>query len=397
MYPQKRSIRDLELAGRALFIRVDYNVPIQDGRVVDDTRIRASIPTLRVAVEKGARVVLASHLGRPRGMRDPSLSLKPVSDCLSSLLGRPVRFAGDCLGPAVRRAVDSLGPGEVLLLENLRFHSAEVENDLDFAGQLAAPVKEYVNDAFGTAHRTHASTVGVPTVLGHGAAGLLMEKELRQLDRVLSDPRPPVVAILGGAKVSGKIGVIENFLSLADTILMGGGMAFTFLKALGVDVGRSLVEESCLETARKALRDADACGTRLRLPEDVVVAGKCAPGEETWTVPVDSIPPHRMGLDIGPGTCQVFGQEIEKAQTVIWNGPLGVFEVEEFSAGTLEVARSVGASRAFSVVGGGDSAAAVARAGVRDRIDHVSTGGGASLAYLAGKTLPGVAVLTGSD
>jgi phosphoglycerate kinase len=395
VYPQKRSIQDLELAGRALFLRVDYNVPIRSGRVADDTRIRASIPTLRVAVEKGARVVLASHLGRPKGMRDPSLSLEPVSGCLSSLLGSSVRFVRDCLGPPVRRAVDSLGPGEILLLENLRFHSGEVENDLDFAGQLAAPAEEYVNDAFGTAHRSHASTVGVPTVLGHGAAGLLMEKELSHLDRVLSDPRPPVVAILGGAKVSGKIGVIENFLSLADTILMGGGMAFTFLKALGIDVGRSLVEESCLDTARKALRDADACGTQLVLPEDVVVARECAPGQETWTVPVRSIPPDRMGLDIGPRTRRNFRQEIEKAETVIWNGPLGVFEVEEFAAGTLEVARSVGASRAFSVVGGGDSAAAVGRARVRDSIDHVSTGGGASLAYLAGKTLPGVAALTG--
>ena len=395
MYPQKRSIRDLELTGRALFLRVDYNVPIRAGRVVDDTRIRASIPTLRVAVDKGARVVLASHLGRPKGMRDPSLSLDPVSGCLSSLLGSSVRFVGDCVGPPVRRAVDSLGPGEILLLENLRFHSGEVENDLDFAGQLAAPAEEYVNDAFGTAHRTHASTVGVPQVLGRGAAGLLMEKEFRYLDRVLSAPRPPVVAILGGAKVSGKIGVIENFLSLADTILMGGGMAFTFLKALGIDVGRSLVEDSCLETARRALRHADECGTRLMLPEDVVVARKCASGEETWTVPVESIPPDRMGLDIGPGTRRRFRQEIEKAETVIWNGPLGVFEVEEFAAGTLEVARSVGASRAFSVVGGGDSAAAVGRARVRDSIDHVSTGGGASLAYLAGKTLPGVAALTG--
>ena len=397
MYPQKRSIQDLELAGRALFLRVDYNVPIRSGRVADDTRIRASIPTLRVAVDKGARVVLASHLGRPKGMRDPSLSLEPVSGCLASLLGSSVRFVRDCLGPPVRRAVDSLGPGEILLLENLRFHSGEVENDLDFAGQLAAPAEEYVNDAFGTAHRSHASTVGVPTVLGHGAAGLLMEKELSHLDRVLSDPRPPVVAILGGAKVSGKIGVIENFLSLADTILMGGGMAFTFLKALGIDVGRSLVEESCLDTARIALRDADACGTQLVLPEDVVVARECAPGQETWTVPVRSIPPDRMGLDIGPRTRRNFRQEIEKAETVIWNGPLGVFEVEEFAAGTLEVARSVGASRAFSVVGGGDSAAAVGRARVRDSIDHVSTGGGASLDYLAGKTLPGVAVLTGSN
>jgi phosphoglycerate kinase len=397
VYPQKRSIQDLELAGRALFLRVDYNVPIRSGRVADDTRIRASIPTLRVAVDKGARVVLASHLGRPKGMRDPSLSLEPVSGCLSSLLGSSVRFVRDCLGPPVQRAVDSLGPGEILLLENLRFHSGEVENDLDFAGQLAAPAEEYVNDAFGTAHRSHASTVGVPTVLGHGAAGLLMEKELSHLDRVLSDPRPPVVAILGGAKVSGKIGVIENFLSLADTILMGGGMAFTFLKALGIDVGRSLVEESCLDTARKALRDADACGTQLVLPEDVVVARECAPGQETWTVPVRSIPPDRMGLDIGPRTRRNFRQEIEKAETVIWNGPLGVFEVEEFAAGTLEVARSVGASRAFSVVGGGDSAAAVGRARVRDSIDHVSTGGGASLDYLAGKTLPGVAVLTGSN
>lgn len=394
MYPRKRSIRDLELAERALFLRVDFNVPIRSGKVADDTRIRASIPTLRIAVEKGARVVLASHLGRPKGTRDPSLSLEPVAGSLSSLWGSPVRFVGDCLGPAVHRAVASLGPGEIVLLENLRFHSGEVENDPDFARQLAAPVQDYVNDAFGTAHRTHASTVGIPTILGHGAAGLLMEKELGHLDRVLSDPRPPVVAILGGAKVSGKIGVIENFLSLADTILMGGGMAFTFLKAQGIDVGRSLVEESVLETARRALRDSAACGTRLVLPEDVVVARKCAPGQETWTVPVGSIPPDGMGLDIGPGTRRRFREEIEKAETVIWNGPLGVFEVEEFAAGTLEVARSVGASRAFSVVGGGDSAAAVVRAQVRDSIDHVSTGGGASLDYLAGKTLPGVAVLT---
>jgi len=327
-------------------------------------------------------------------MRDPSLSLEPVSGCLAALLGSPVRFVGDCLGTPVERALDSLEPGEILLLENLRFHSGEVTNDLDFARRLAAPAEDYVNDAFGTAHRTHASTVGVPTVLGQGAGGLLMDRELRHLDRVLSAPRPPVVAILGGAKVSGKIGVIENFLSLADTILMGGGMAFTFLRALGIDVGRSLVEESSLETARQALRDAGACGVRLVLPEDVVVARECASGQETWTVPVKSIPSGRMGLDIGPETLRRFQEEIEKAGTVIWNGPLGVFEIEEFAAGTLGVARSVGASRAFSVVGGGDSAAAVVRARVRDSIDHVSTGGGASLDYLAGKTLPGVAVLT---
>lgn len=389
----KCSIRDLDLLGKSLFLRVDFNVPIQDGNVEDDTRIRACIPTLRVAMEKGARVVLASHLGRPGGQRVGSLSLKPVAGRLSQLLGKSVGWASDCQGHHVREAVNSLNSGEVLLLENLRFYSEETDNEPEFARNLSHLAQEYVNDAFGTAHRAHASTVGVPVLMGGGAAGLLMEREIAFLDQVSSNPRRPVVTILGGAKVSGKIHVIERFLSLATSILIGGGLGFTFLKASGVEVGRSLVEESSLIVALRILERAQASSTRLIIPVDVVIARNCAPGEESQIVNVGSIPSDWMGLDIGPRTRELFRTEIERAETIIWNGPLGVFEIDEFSKGTLEIAKTVGAAQAFSVVGGGDSVAAVVRAKVNGSIDHVSTGGGATLDYLAGKLLPGIRVL----
>ncbi|MDA2930342.1 phosphoglycerate kinase [Acidobacteria bacterium AH-259-O06] len=390
----KLSIRDLELEGKHLFIRVDFNVPLKGGSVIDDTRIKAALPTLEMAAEKKACIVLASHLGRPGGKRQEEFSLRPVAHHLSSLMKQEIAFVVDCIGPEVEENVKTLQPGRLLLLENLRFHEGETKNDPDFSRKLGAWMEEYVNDAFGAAHRAHASTAGLPQILGRGAAGLLMEKELEYLSRVLLHPQHPVVAILGGAKVSDKMEVIENLLSLADVILIGGGMAFTFLKAQNKNIGKSIVEKDNLEFARDLMESAASHGVVLRFPVDSVIAQKREPGVQTRVAQADGIPEDWIGLDIGPRTVEEFKKEIWQAQTIIWNGPLGVFEIDGFADGTLAIARAVAESDALSVVGGGDSVSAVIKAGVQNEITHISTGGGASLEFLAGKTLPGVEILT---
>ncbi|HUG44314.1 MAG TPA: phosphoglycerate kinase [Acidobacteriota bacterium] len=391
---EKLSIRDLDLDGKWVFVRVDFNVPVSEGGVVDDTRIRAALPSIQMVCERGGRAVLASHLGRPKGKPAPEYSLRPAAERLASLLGRDVDFVEDCVGREVEKTVKSLLPGEVLLLENLRFHDGETKNDPRFAAMLAALADEYVNDAFGTAHRAHASTVGVPEALGRGAAGLLIEKELQALERVLRNPSRPLAAILGGAKVSDKIEVIENLLSLADSILLGGGMAFTFLKAEGKATGSSMLEEDRLELASELVRKAQDRGVGLLLPSDVRIAREIKAGTESMVVPVDAIPEGWMGLDIGPRTVEAFQREISAAGTILWNGPLGVFELDDFADGTIEIALAVAASSAYSLIGGGDSVSAVKKAGVTNQISHISTGGGASLEFLAGKKLPGIEALT---
>jgi phosphoglycerate kinase len=393
----KLSIRDLELQAKRIFVRVDFNVPLSDSNeITDDTRIRKTLPTLEYALSHGASLVLASHLGRPKGKPNPKMSLAPVAKRLSELLKRPVEFASDCVGPAVGTAAHALQSGEVLLLENLRFHPEEEKNDPEFSRQLAELGTLYVNDAFGSAHRAHASTEGITHHLKRSAAGLLMEKELNYLTKATTNPDRPYVAILGGAKVSDKIEVIQNLLPIVDSLLIGGAMAYTFLRAQGLATGKSLVEEDKIELAKSVLAEVARKKYRLQLPVDHVIAGKVDATAATRVVDgtTTPIPPDSLGLDIGPKTIQLYTAEISRAKTVIWNGPMGVFEMEPFAKGTLAVALALAAFHGTSIVGGGDSIAAVAKAGVEDRITHISTGGGASLEFLAGKKLPGVEALT---
>jgi phosphoglycerate kinase len=395
----KMTVNDLNVKGKRVLMRVDFNVPLQDGKVVNDTRIRAALPTIRKIVQDGGRLVLMSHLGRPKGERNPAMSLAPCAPVLSGLLGRPVAFVDDCIGEAVESAVAALADGEILLLENLRYHEAETRNNLDFAARLARLGDVYVNDAFGTAHRAHASTEGVTHYLEVCAAGLLMVKELDYLGRLLENPAKPFVAVLGGAKISGKIDVIANLLPRVDRILVGGGMAFTFYKAKGFEIGASLLEEDRLGLARELLASA---GDKLVLPPDCVVAETVDFAARTVgdlrTVDADAIPAGWRGLDIGPKSLAAFEAVLAPARTVVWNGPMGVFEIPQTAEGTYAVARMLAdatAGGAVTVIGGGDSAAAVAKAGVEDKVSHVSTGGGASLEFLEGKVLPGVAALSG--
>jgi len=385
----KLSIRDLDLKNKRVFIRVDFNVPLAPGgqEITSDKRIRAALPTIRYALEQGAGVILASHLGRPKGKVNPEMSLKPVARRLEELLGVPVKMAPDCIGPEVEAMKPA--PGEVLLLENLRFHPEEEKNDPEFARKLASLCDVYVNDAFGTAHRAHASTVGIIRYVPQAAAGLLMDKELEYLTKATKDPARPCIAILGGAKVSDKIEVIQNLIKFVDRLLIGGAMAYTFLKAQGRPTGKSLVEEDKVDLAKNLLA---AAGSKLMLPVDHVVAAELKEGADCQIV--ETIPETMMGLDIGPKTVQVYEKEISVAKTIIWNGPMGVFEKPPFDKGTVAIAKAVAAANAVSVVGGGDSEKAVKAAGVADKISHVSTGGGASLEFLAGIELPGVAALT---
>ena len=382
------SIRDLDLNGKRVFMRVDFNVPLAPGgkEITSDQRIRASLPGIQYALEHGAGLVLASHLGRPKGKPNPEMSLAPVAARLAELLGKPVAMAPDCIGPAVEAMLPK--PGEVLLLENLRFHPGEEKNDPEFSRQLARLSDVYVNDAFGSAHRAHASTVGMIAHLPQAAAGLLMDKEIEYLTKATHNPARPCVAILGGAKVSDKIEVIRNLMKVVDQILIGGAMAYTFLRARGETTGKSLVEEDKIELARELMAQA---GGKLLLPEDHVIAAELKAGADTKTVA--RVPDGMLGLDIGPKTIEAYANVIAAAKTVIWNGPMGVFEMPPFNRGTVALAKAVAASGAVSVVGGGDSEKAIQSAGVADRISHISTGGGASLEFLAGLELPGVAAV----
>jgi phosphoglycerate kinase len=391
----KLSITDLDLKGKRVLIRVDFNVPLSKKQAVtDDTRIRAALPTIRRAMGQGAKVLLVSHLGRPKGKVVPAMSLAPVASRLSQLLGVPVQLAPDCIGDAVKAAVAALKPGQVLMLENCRFHAGDEKNDEGMSRGLADLCDVFVNDAFGAAHRAHASTVGVTRFVPVAAAGLLMAKELEYLGRALSDGARPFVAILGGAKVSDKIGVLKNLVTKVNALLVGGGMAYTFLKAQGMEVGASLLEADKLDMARSILGEARAKGVTFLLPMDHVIAERAEATAPTRIADSTAIPAGWMGLDIGPRAREAFATVIRGARTIVWNGPMGVFELDPFREGTFAVARAIAASGATSIVGGGDSVAAVTLAGVADKMTHISTGGGASLEFLEGIELPGVAALT---
>jgi phosphoglycerate kinase len=397
----KLSIKDLDLKGKRAFIRVDFNVPVKDGKVEDDTRIRGAMPTIEYAIGQGARVILASHLGRPKGERVEKYSLRPVAEHLSTLLGKQVGFADDCIGVKVKAKVDALHNGDVLLLENLRFHAGEEKNDDGFARELATLCDVYINDAFGAAHRAHASTAGITKYVKQAAAGLLMLKELDYLGRVISNPQHPFVAILGGAKVSDKIAVIEALIDRhVDKLLIGGAMAYTFFKAEGFTVGKSLVEDDKLETAREIRKRAEEAGVELLLPTDHQVVDSYDPLHSRKTIPIEFTNAGLVGLDIGVETISLFSHALKGAKTVIWNGPMGVFEEKPFDEGTVGIALAVAEAAdngATVIVGGGDSVAAITQAGVADRITHISTGGGATLEFLAGDELPGVAALSERD
>jgi phosphoglycerate kinase len=391
----KKTIENVDLKDKRVFIRADFNVPIDaNGNITDDTRIRSTLPTINYALDAGARVILASHLGRPKGKKDPKYSLAPVAKRLNRLLNKEVLFAKECVGPDVERQVQGMRSGDVLLLENLRFHPEEEKNDEAFSRALAAFTDVYVNDAFGTAHRAHASTYGITKHVKLSVAGFLMEKEIDYLQKTVTDPIRPFVVILGGAKVSGKIGVIEHLQDKADKIIVGGAMAFTFSKARGQEVGNSLVEDNMLETAqrfRKGLRDK---GVKFYVPVDFVVAESMEDGAATKIVTSQEVPKGWVGLDIGPATTRLFAEAIQDAKTIIWNGPMGMFEKDAYSRGTFAIARIVADAYATTIVGGGDTDVAVHRAGVSDSITFISTGGGASLELLEGKELPGLAALT---
>ncbi len=387
------TVKDIDVKGKRVLVRVDFNVPLDDNRIItDDTKIRASMPTIEFLVDKGAQVILASHLGRPKGQADEKYSLAPVAAKLNEILGREVPFAKDCVGEEAKKIIAGMKDGDVALLENLRFHPGEEKNEPGFAKELASLADVYVNDAFGTAHRAHASTAGVPGLLP-AAAGFLMEKEIEYLDKALTNPAKPFVAIIGGAKVSDKVGVLRNLLPKVNTLIIGGGMANTFLKAKGYNMGKSLVEEDNVDVAKDALDQAAAKGVKVLLPVDLVVAEAVSPNAANRVVSVDKVPPDWAAVDIGPETARLFAGEIKQDHTVIWNGPMGVFEMEPFAKGTEAVARALAEVSGTTIVGGGSSSAAVRKVGVEDKITYISTGGGASLEFLEGKELPGVKAL----
>lgn len=401
----KFGIEDLELKGKRVLIRVDFNVPLdQDRRITDDTRIKAALPTIRYVIKSGGRAILISHMGRPKGKNDPAFSLAPVASHLSELLHQEVEFVDDCIGPKVKAAVNEMKDGDVLLLENLRFYPGEKAGDDDFARELASLGEVYIDDAFGTAHRAHASMVGVTAYIDQCAAGFLLQKEIKYLGHELEDPRRPFVAILGGAKVSDKIQVIENFIARVDSILIGGAMAYTFLKAMGVSVGSSKVEEviedkkgntiDVSELVREILSKAVAQGVEILIPADHIEADRFAADAEIKTVPRAGIEDGWMGMDIGPETIRIYSEKVKKAGTVVWNGPMGVFEMKPFAEGTMAIAQAMAESAAVTIIGGGDSVAAVNQSGLADKVSHISTGGGSALEMLSGKVLPGIAALS---
>lgn len=393
----KQTIKKIDVKGKKVLVRVDFNVPLKDGSITDDTRIRAALPTIRYLVDHGARVIITSHMGRPDGTNNAELSLKPARRSLERLIGRNVAFAPGTIDDAAFEAVDRMLDGEILMLENIRFHEGEKKNDTDFAARLASMADIFVNDAFGAVHRAHASTAGVAEFIP-SYAGLLLDRELKTLSNLLTDPERPFIAILGGSKVSDKFGVVDKLIEIVDVLLIGGGMAFTFLKAKGIDIGSSIFEEEWIEAAGKMLKKAEEQGCELILPVDFIAADAFAEDANTRVVGREEIPADMMGLDIGPASCELFKAEISQAKTIFWNGPMGVFEMQAFQTGTKEVAEAVARnSRSVSVIGGGDSAAALKKFGLEDRVSFVSTGGGASMKFLEGTSLPGVEALKDAE